>query len=187
MKYCNNFELLNVLVTNETNFILLKKYSHAVIIKNSGISNNFILLSFPSCSFHSFIFDIFTGRFVWKTYQKCQREREREGGEYLTRFLWKYLPFFIGCRITRFDCERLVLASKFHEESHYNRRIFGYIRGCSGVTDGTPGNCIGDITHEPVWKAVRSAPPRINWSTMPAAEKRGGKGSRRNNEAEVSI
>lgn len=52
--------------------------------------------------------------------------------------------------------------SKFHEEPHYNRRIFGYIRECSGVTDGTPGNCIGDITHESAWKAVRSAPPRIN-------------------------
>lgn len=110
------------------------------------------------------------------------------GGEGFDTLSLKISPiFFIGCRITRFDCERLVLASKFHEEPHYNRRIFGYIRGCSGVTDGTPGNCIGDITHEPVWKAVRSAPPRINWSTMPAAEKRGGKGSRRNKEVKADV
>lgn len=96
-----------------------------------------------------------------------------------------FLFFYQPCRITRFDFERLRFASKFHEEPHYNRRIFGYIRGCSGVTDGTPGNCIGDITHEPAWKTVRSAPPRINWSTMPerlrrnavgkeVAEERGG-------------
>lgn len=55
------------------------------------------------------------------------------------------------------------------------------------MTDGTPGNCIGDITHEPAWKAVRSASPRINWFTMLAAEKCGGEGSRKNEEAEESV
>ena len=153
-----------------------------IITKNDR--NNFILLSFPSL----FVFTRLSSTFLQAGLfeKRIKSVAERRGN------IWHALSenishFFIGCRITRFDCKRLVLASKFHEEPHYNRRIFGYIRGCSGVTDGTPGNCIGDITHEPASKAVRSAPPRINWSTNVGRGETWRERKSEEQEAEVNV
>lgn len=75
-------------------FILLKKYSsHAVMIKNSGISNNFISAELSELLVFTRLSSTFLQAGLFEKRIKSVRERG-EGGEYLTRFLWKYLPPF---------------------------------------------------------------------------------------------